>query len=64
MPNIAIITAKNGKDGDRVREKISEFGNQFIAVSEQNGTLLAFTLDGAQGIAFHNKEASWEIVAN
>jgi len=62
MANHVIITPKVGSVGDRSREKVANLGNRFIPVTEQNGILLVFTLDGQQGLAFNQREADWEIV--
>ena len=62
MSNIVIITPKDGNLGERARAKVAQYGNKFIPATEQNGTLIAFTLDGQQGVAFHETEADWKIV--
>lgn len=64
MSNIAIISPKDGEIGKRARDKVAQYGNKFIPATEQNGTLITFTLDGRQGVAFHETEADWEIVTD
>jgi hypothetical protein len=62
MANKVIITPKDGTVGDRARTKVDKFGSTFIPVTEQNGVMLVFTLDGQNGLAFNQKEVDWEIV--
>lgn len=62
MTNRVVITPKDGVAGDRAREKVSNFGEIFVPVTEQNGVLLVFTLDGQQGLAFNQREAEWALV--
>jgi uncharacterized membrane-anchored protein len=62
MATKVIITPKDGVLGDRARVKISEFGDTFIPVTEQNNVMMVFTLDGQQGLAFNQQEVDWEIV--
>ena len=62
MNNYAVISPKDGSIGDRARAKVEQYGNKYIAATEQNGTIIVFTLDGKQGVAFHQTEAEWEIV--
>ena len=64
MSNFVLITPKDGDIGERARQKVAQYGNKFIPATEQNGTLITFTLDGANGVAFHQTEADWEIVEN
>ena len=62
MANHVIITPKQGSSGDRAREKVAQFGDRFIPVTEQNGIMLVFTLDGQQGLAFNQREVDWAVV--
>jgi hypothetical protein len=62
MANKVVITPRDGDIGDRAREKVTQFGDTFIPVTEQNNIMLVFTLDGQQGLAFNKQEVEWQIV--
>lgn len=62
MSNFVLITPKDGEIGDRARAKVAQYGNKFIPATEQNGSIITFTLDGVNGVTFHHTEADWEIV--
>lgn len=62
MSKFVLISPKDGDIGERARNKVDRYGNKFIPATEQNGTLITFTLDGLNGVVFHHTEADWEIV--
>jgi hypothetical protein len=62
MANKVVITPRDGDIGDRAREKVTQFGDTFIPVTEQNNIMLVFTLDGQHGLAFSKQEVEWQIV--
>lgn len=62
MATTVVITPKDGPLGDRARDKIAQYGDTYVPVTEQNNVMLVFTLDGQQGLAFNKQEVDWEIV--
>jgi len=57
-----ILTPVDGLKGDRVRNKITEHGNKFIFVTQQQNRLMVELPNNAKSvIMFDSTETSWEI---
>lgn len=64
MANVqyVVLAPVDGVKGDRVRNKIAEYGNKFVFITQQQDRVMVqLPNDVKSVIIFDSSEASWEI---
>lgn len=64
MANVqyVVLTPADGVKGDRVRNKITEYGNKFVFITQQQDRVMVqLPNDVKSVIIFDSSEVTWEI---